>query len=111
MIGVAPPFAAAVSQKKTTYFGRSSHCAISWWKGMGSEGGASFAVKTPGATLVRGAALQPISKSSSRSAITNAEKSSAVAAEPKPRRSTASCSSTSESSESRCSDAHAASGC
>jgi len=43
-MGVSPPSAGVVSQKKRTKRGCSGHCAISWWKGMSSEGGASFAV-------------------------------------------------------------------
>ena len=48
-----------ISQKKATYCGFSSHCAISWCKGIGSAGGASFAVNTPAATCVE-AALHPL---------------------------------------------------
>eukprot|EP00962_Isochrysis_galbana_P028965 scaffold9208_cov98-Isochrysis_galbana.AAC.11 len=49
-MGVAPPCAGGFSQKKAMCSGGESHCAISWWKGIRSDAGASLAVKTRCAT-------------------------------------------------------------
>jgi len=76
--GVAPPCGAATSQKKPTTEGGASHCAISWWKGMRSEGGASLAVNTLGATAKRGPAEHSIAVTGSSSIVMSAEKWAAV---------------------------------
>ena len=54
--------------------GASAACAISWWKGMASDGGASLAVTTRPVTATRGAALSEASKGARRSAWPKAEK-------------------------------------
>ena len=74
-MGVSPPDAGATSQKKEMTVGCVGHCAISWWNGITSVGGASLAVKTPGATFLRGAAEHAMSQSPSLQAATAREES------------------------------------